>query len=227
MNTENQNQKPNIVEIAMKKREMHILEKLQKGSLSRSEIRELAQSQGKALPQNYVTTQEAIAKAFKVTPKTVQRWIRAGAPGQSNSGYDLIAIAKWKYAGDGRETDNNSLDPRVGLFIYKVLYAAESNIARDFEQVICDMQNVLAGLIKDKKTFSLMELLQYLNLKKDLCQKEVKKHYQNMYKIIDANITEEDVAAMEDDLGKKVYPESQTLTKPAVSKTAAERRVRQ
>lgn len=190
VNMENKDSKPDIIGFAMKKRELYLLEKLQRGSLNRSEIRELMQIHGKSHSQNYVPTQEMVAKAFKTSTKTVQRWIKKGAPGQSSRGYDLVEIAKWRYGKDDRSANNPYMDPDVGLFIFKVMYAATSNVAGELEQVIHHMIKVLAGLIADKKTETLSVLLQYLNFKYATCLKKTREHYWNAYKIIEINLNE-------------------------------------
>lgn len=96
-NEEPKQSKPNIVEVAKKKRHIHLLQKIQQGgTLSAGELRELQKLEGTELPIGVVETQEQVAKAFKVTIRTVQRWIREGMPKTSDDFYDLIEVQAWR-----------------------------------------------------------------------------------------------------------------------------------
>ena len=94
---ESKHNKPNILEVAKKKRHIHLLQKIQQGgTLSAGEIRELQKLEGVELPVGTVETQEQVAKAFKVALRTVQRWTREGMPKTSEGFYDIIEIQAWR-----------------------------------------------------------------------------------------------------------------------------------
>ena len=89
--------KPNIFEVAKKKRHIHLLQKIQQGgTLSAGELRELQKLEGVELPVGTVETQEQVAKAFKVAVRTVQRWIREGMPKTPEGFYDIIEVQAWR-----------------------------------------------------------------------------------------------------------------------------------
>ena len=96
-NEEPKQNKPNILEMAKKKRHIHLLQKIQQGgTLSAGEIRELQKLEGVELPVGTVETQEQVAKAFKVALRTVQRWIREGMPKTPEGFYDIIEVQAWR-----------------------------------------------------------------------------------------------------------------------------------
>jgi phage terminase Nu1 subunit (DNA packaging protein) len=109
--------KPNLIEMAKKRRHLHLVEKLAKGksstpTLSKSEIRELA---GYELPPGspaVVDTQEKIAKAFGIATRTVERWIREGMPVTSQGAYDLLEIRAWRILRHqkGKKNKKNTID---------------------------------------------------------------------------------------------------------------------
>jgi len=90
--------KPNLVEVAKKKRHIFLLERLQMGkTLKPSEIKELQSFEGtKAdLSGGVVENQRQVARAFKVSPRTVRYWIEEGMP-VSQGAYDLFEIQAWR-----------------------------------------------------------------------------------------------------------------------------------
>lgn len=92
-----QDKQPDILTMARKKRHIHLLEKIQKGkSLSSRELRELEKFEGTPLPPGVVKTQEEVAKAFHVSTRTVQYWIRDGIPRTKKGFYNLIEIQAWR-----------------------------------------------------------------------------------------------------------------------------------
>lgn len=93
--------KPNLIEMAKKRRHLALVEKLAKGksstpSLSRSEIHELERFELPPGSPAIVDTQEKVAKAFNVAVRTVQRWQRDGMPLTSDKRYDLADIQAWR-----------------------------------------------------------------------------------------------------------------------------------
>ena len=93
--------KPNLIEMAKKRRHLHLVEKLARGksstpTLSRTEINELKKYEGDSNSFGTVDTQEKVAKIFGVSTRTVQNWVRDGMPITSQGDYDLIEIRAWK-----------------------------------------------------------------------------------------------------------------------------------
>ncbi len=107
---EDQNKlKPNLVEMAKKRRHLHLVEKLAKGksftpTLSRSEINELKKYEGDPGSPGIVDSQEKVAKIFGVACRTVERWVKDGMPMTSDRKYDLIDIRAWR---ENRRYRNN------------------------------------------------------------------------------------------------------------------------
>ena len=100
--------KPNIIEMAKKKRHIFILEKLQKGvALTKGEIAELEILELGKLKKGYVSTQDELAEVFGVDPRTVRRWIKSGMP-KDEEGFNILEIKYWR---DSRN------EPRGEIFI--------------------------------------------------------------------------------------------------------------
>lgn len=94
--------KPDLVDMAKKRRHLHLLEKLAKGksdtpALSKSEIKELTSYELPPGSPAVVDTQEKVAKAFSVAVRTVQRWEREGMPITKKGDYDLTEIQAWRF----------------------------------------------------------------------------------------------------------------------------------
>ena len=86
-----------LVELAKKKRQIHLLDKLQKGKpLSAPELKELEQFEGGPLPPGVVRTQEEVSKAFRVSVRTVRYWVQDGMPREPEGYYNLIEIMAWR-----------------------------------------------------------------------------------------------------------------------------------
>lgn len=116
-NEEPKQTKPNILEVAKKKRHIHLLEKIQQGgTLTSGELRELQKLEGVELPLGVLETQEQVAKAFKVTHRTVQRWVREGMPKTSEGFYDIIEVQAWRLLrnnnGNVTDTDKEKWDTK-------------------------------------------------------------------------------------------------------------------
>lgn len=89
--------RPNVIEIAHKKRHIHLLEELQTNkSLPQSKIRELQKYEGGPIMPGIVTTQQDVSKAFGVSVRTVERWIRDDMPVMSDGKYKLLDIDNWR-----------------------------------------------------------------------------------------------------------------------------------
>jgi len=100
-------QKPNIIEIAHKKRHIHLLEELQTNkSLPQPKIRELQRYEGGPVMPGIVSTQEDVAKAFAVAARTVPRWIKDGMPVLSDGRYNLLDIDGWRLLRQKQKEDH-------------------------------------------------------------------------------------------------------------------------
>ena len=87
--------KQSIAELADKRRYLYLVEKMQRGALTRSEIAELRRYEAGPLPDTIVKTAEEVAKVMEVTYRTVQRWKREGMPVTKEGYYDLEEIKAW------------------------------------------------------------------------------------------------------------------------------------
>lgn len=109
--------KPNVLEIARKKRHIHLLQKIQAGqTLSGGELRELQKLEGTELPAGVVDTQEQVSKAFKVSVRTVQNWVRDGMPKTPEGFYDITEVQAWRLLKNnqvaGSDTDKEKWDTK-------------------------------------------------------------------------------------------------------------------
>jgi len=110
-------QKPNVLEIAQKKRHIHLLQKIQQGqTLSSGELRELQKLEGTELPAGVVETQGEVARALKVAIRTVQRWAKDGMPQTPEGFYDITGIQAWRLLKDNEvassDTDKEKWDTK-------------------------------------------------------------------------------------------------------------------
>lgn len=87
--------KQSIAELADKRRYLYLVEKMQRGALTRAEIVELRRYEAGPLPDTIVKTAEEVAKVMEVTYRTVQRWKREGMPVTKEGFYDLEEIKAW------------------------------------------------------------------------------------------------------------------------------------
>ena len=99
-NQETEARKQSIADIASKKRYIHLVEKMQRGTLTRPEIAELRQFEAEPLSATIVKTAEEVAKVMDVTYRTVQRWKREGMPVTKDGYYDLEEIKSWHLSKD-------------------------------------------------------------------------------------------------------------------------------
>jgi phage terminase Nu1 subunit (DNA packaging protein) len=89
--------KPNVVEIAKKKRHLYLYEKLHSGTpLTPAELRELEKFEEVDSATGVVDTKEKVAKALKVSVRTVYYWEKDGMPTTPEGNYDLLDIKAWR-----------------------------------------------------------------------------------------------------------------------------------
>lgn len=105
--------KPNLVEMAKKRRRIHLVEKLATGkpqtpSLTKSEIKELETFEIPAGSPTVVDSQEKVAKILGVSDRTVRHWIKEGMPVTPQNQYDLIEIRSWRLLRDKRKKSKES-----------------------------------------------------------------------------------------------------------------------
>ena len=115
-NKTTENKKPNIVEIAKKKRHLYLYEKLHSGTpLTQSELKELERLEAVSnLPNGVVDTKEKVAKALDVSVRTVYYWAKEGMPVTQEGNYDLLEIKAWRMTQqshkDLRDTEKDKWD---------------------------------------------------------------------------------------------------------------------
>jgi hypothetical protein len=94
-----ENTKPNIIEMAKKKRHLFLLEKMQKGkALTRAEIRELDKFENSKPAPGVVDTQRDVARHFKVSVRTIQFWTAEGMPVMPDGRHNIREIKAWRKA---------------------------------------------------------------------------------------------------------------------------------
>ena len=138
-----------LVEVAKKKRQIHLLDKLQKGKpLSTAEIRELEQFEGGALPPGVVRTQGEVAKALRVDKRTVERWVNEGMPREPEGYYNLIDIQAWRIVKNERDKTPDEKEKIKWDIKYREYKArlAEFELKKAYGQVI-SRELVEAGMI--------------------------------------------------------------------------------
>jgi hypothetical protein len=122
--TENINAQPNIVEMAKKMRGVKILKKIKSGEApTKSEIKDLADLQQPDLPPGTVKTQEEIRKAFSVSLRSVQHWVRDGMPVQADGTYKIADIQAWRFTREQKRKERSKsggdLDEKIKGIKYK------------------------------------------------------------------------------------------------------------
>lgn len=97
--------KPNLIEIAKKQREVKLIEKMQMGiPLSQSEMKELARYQEGGSSPGILDNQEQVAKVFRVSLRTVANWVKNGMPVTKEGRYDIVEIQAWKFHRNNKKT---------------------------------------------------------------------------------------------------------------------------
>jgi len=99
---ENQTKQIPILEMAKKKRHIFLLEKMARGksgspTLSKSELKELAEFERDPNSPGIIDSQEKIAKAFGVSDRTIRHWMKDGMPVMRDGRYDLTEIQDWRF----------------------------------------------------------------------------------------------------------------------------------
>ena len=96
-NKQNEAEKKSIAELAKKKRQLYLYNKLQSGKpLSVSEIKEVEAFEASPLSPGVVRTQAEVAQSLGVDKRTVERWAGLGMPVTSEGNYDLMDIKAWR-----------------------------------------------------------------------------------------------------------------------------------
>lgn len=95
-NKQNEAKNKSIAEIARKKRQLYLYNKLHSGKpLSASEIKEIEAFEGSPLLPGVVRSQKEVAQALSVDKRTVERWAAQGMPVTPEGNYDLLDIKAW------------------------------------------------------------------------------------------------------------------------------------
>ncbi len=144
--------KPNIVELAKKKRYLNLLEKVQNGkALSNVELRELSKYEGGPFAPGEVETIDQVAAVFGVTGRTVHYWQRDGMPVNPNGRFDVNKIQEWRLSrGQQNKTEillnMEALDARLKEIRIK---REEAKLKKELGELIAknDVQKVMDQLI--------------------------------------------------------------------------------
>ena len=99
-------QKQNLADIARKKRNLHLIEKLHSGTpLTKIEIKELEEFEKEPQGPTIVKSADEVAQFMDVSERTVYRWRNEGMPVTKDGYYDLERIRVWfeerEKTGDG------------------------------------------------------------------------------------------------------------------------------
>lgn len=103
--------KPDIVDMAKKKRHLALVEKMQQGkTLKPGELKELEQFEAQTkkaeepaqppLPPGVVRTQNDLAIAVRKTLRTIGYWISEGMPVNPDGTYHIATIVEWRVLRD-------------------------------------------------------------------------------------------------------------------------------
>ena len=86
-----------VIEIAKKKRHLHLIAKLQEGkSLAKSELKELEIFEQGGVKTGCVENREKVAAAFGVSKRQVERWVKIeNFPVMPDGTYNLLHIKQW------------------------------------------------------------------------------------------------------------------------------------
>jgi phage terminase Nu1 subunit (DNA packaging protein) len=122
-------ERPDIIEMAKKKRHLYLLEKLKnETTLSKPEITELEKLE-KKLTSGCVNTQEEVANLFGVNVRTVRRWADQGMPKTSKGHYNIAEIQEWRFCkGKGK---TKKLDPKEANW---------ENIYRRYKALLAELE---------------------------------------------------------------------------------------
>jgi len=140
-----------LIEIALKKRLAHLIQKLHQGSLSQGEIRELRQLEGTPLPAGCVWNQREVAEAFDVTKRTVEYWVQRGMPKEPEGYYHLIKICYWKMADETDKTseeDWGKMNKKFQALIHELEYKSLKKKLVSREEVDTIFRNRLISFVR-------------------------------------------------------------------------------
>jgi len=157
-NKQNKTNKKSIVDIAKKKRQLYLLDKLQREKpLSPAEIKEIEAFEGSPLPPGYVKTQKEVALALDVDKRTVERWIGDGMPVTPEGNYDLLDIKAWRMTKrlykdlDGTEKDKWDIEYRKNkALLIKIEYEKTLGLLLPKDEV---MKGRIARIMAVKNAF--------------------------------------------------------------------------
>lgn len=96
-----------VVELAQKKRHLHLLERMHQGKpLSRRELEELKafEAQQKAPADGIARNIPELARALGVATTTVRYWKYEGIPRRADGLYDVEVVRAWRKTRDNRRT---------------------------------------------------------------------------------------------------------------------------
>jgi len=121
MEENKQKQEVKIIEMAKKRRHIHLLEKMQRGksatpTLSKTEIKELESFERDPSSPGIVDSQEKVAKVFGVAVRTVERWAKDGMPVTPQGRYDLLEIRAWRTIKNQRKNSGTGKNNNVDLW---------------------------------------------------------------------------------------------------------------
>jgi len=140
-----------LIEIALKKRLAHLIQKLHQGSLSQGEIKELKQLGGPALPAGCVWTQKEIAEAFNVSLRAIGNWVSKEMPKEPEGYYNLVKICYWKMADEADKTseeDWGKINKKYQALIHELEYRQLSKKLISREEVDTIFRNRLISLVR-------------------------------------------------------------------------------
>ena len=140
-----------LIDIALKKRLAHLIQKLHQGSLSQGEIKELKQLGGAPLPAGCVWTQREIAEAFNVSLRSVQKWVSKGMPKEPEGYYYLVKICYWKMADEADKTSEENwgkMNKKYQALIHELEYKSLKKKFISREEVDISFRNKIIALAR-------------------------------------------------------------------------------
>ncbi|MBN2120689.1 MAG: hypothetical protein JW734_06510 [Candidatus Omnitrophica bacterium] len=152
-NQKNEQKKPqnrrNLVELAKKKRQIWLLDKLQKGKpLSASELKELERLEGGELQPGTLRTQEEVGQALHVSARTVRNWVKEGLPKTPEGYYSLLEILAWQAVKDKKGAAGDEKEKQFWEIEYRKYKAklAELELKKAYGLVL-DKEEVEKGQV--------------------------------------------------------------------------------
>lgn len=142
--------KLDIVEMAKKKRHIHLLSKMQKNqSLSKGEIEELRKYEKGSPAPGIVDSQEKVAKVFHVSTRQVRYWIKDGMPVLGDDTYDITAIQAWRILKKEKKAAGGKAEPEGWDSKFRKMKAllAEIEYKKQLGELV-PRDEVMSGLIQ-------------------------------------------------------------------------------